>query len=41
MAPKYVLLPFDSKNSATRHQRVEEGWKELQSESGTVDMEVD
>ena len=40
-APKHVLLLFDSKSSATRHKRMEEGWKQLQLESSTVNMGVD
>lgn len=29
------------KSSATRHKRMEERWKQLQLESGTVNMGVD
>lgn len=36
-----AFLPFDSKSSATRYKRVEEGWKQLQLESGAVNMGVD
>lgn len=40
-ATKHVLLSFNFKSSATRHKRIEEGWKQLQLESGAAHMGVD